>query len=364
MTCKQEGGPVSRSRSSDLEYSSACQGPLPLSRHLFDLVPCSSPARAVSPEAGRAIIDDDGTSEDAGECKWAGSFAGEKLFISPELQDRPVQVSTYEERGPVPRSIAFDSSSLPVVIEVDDDPTQTQDELQRVRQDVDELSLNVSALESNKSIVSAMTRESCVELAERLERMQNDLLCLAGDDASGKSHYTKSDAMRALAKAARNQARKSRHLSREVKALRKSNNKLASQLFEENESNRDLCCQNIELTKQLDHAETKAADLESTVTTLRTKLSQLETENVHRTRQLLQSWNISSSSKRPSSHNVQECDEIRMLRDKLARMHDSHRAKEERSADKIVILKDINHGLLEKIRYLEACLSEEDQESE
>lgn len=361
MICRQEGDlSVPRSCSSNLEYSSACQRPLPLSRHLFDLVPCS-PAPTISPEAGRATVATvyDGTSGDASEWnKWAGSFAGQKLCITPELQDRPMQVSKYEDRGPVPRAIVFDSSSLPVVKEGDDDPTQIPDELQRVRQDVDELSINVSAFESNKSMTSAMTRESYVELAERLERLQNDLLCLAGDDANSKSHYTKSDAMRALAKAAHRQARKSENLSKKVKALRKTNKKIASQLFEATESNRDLLHTNIELTRELKRAETKAADLDLTVATLKTKLSKLETENVDKSRQLLHLWNSSSSSKRPPSQTVQKCNEIRILKDEMARMEALHRAKEKRSAEKIAILR--RRSFEKKNRYLE----EDDQDSE
>jgi len=385
----QEGGvPVSRSRSCDLEYSSACQRPLPLFSLALaspsKLVPCDSPspqkgasrqqdmspfltgARTISPE-GRAKVDDGSADADESEwSKWTGSVAGQKLLITPDLHDRPMQVSKYDDRGPVPRAIAFDSS-LPVVKEIDDDQTsQTSDalQLQKVRQDVDELSIDVSAFESNKSMASAMTRESCVELAERLERLQNDLLCLAGDDANSQSRYTKSDAMRALAKAAHHQARKSKHLSKEVKALRKTNNKLASELFEATESNRNRWNANLELTEQLNQTRTKTADLESTVTMLKTKLNRLETENVDKTRQLMQSWNSRTLSHRPSSPTVQEnqyCDEIRMLKEEMARMEALHRAKEKRSTDKIAILNEIKHGLLEKIRYLEE--EDDDQES-
>lgn len=284
----------------------------------------------------------------------------------------------------VPKAIDFqkkESDNLPTVDEdkisnIDSDILQKKLFVERTgTESVAELSTDLSAMEN--SIASVVTKEGCIDLAKRFEKMEHILMERAGETS-------RSDALRALAQATHKQSKRADLLQKKVNKQEKKNselNHLCQQLMhgmtESNRAQSDMKIQIDELNRknagqraELHRYKSQNKDLKSKLSEMSMTLRKLEEENNNKSRLLLHS----NSEKNSSTQLLKEIDEMRLdgsrradadratiekLQMEMSQMRKMHATKEKRSDRKIQILMEIKSALEEQI-----CLLEEGTPSE
>jgi chromosome segregation ATPase len=249
------------------------------------------------------------------------------------------------------------------------------------------------------SISSAVTREGCIDLARRLGRIESGLL-----EAAGES--TRSDAFRALAKAARRQAKRADSLGR--KACRqerkidvlealceklmttiRENATLRSSMRAEMDA---LGRENARLVEKLRTSEAYNAGMNARAKEMSERLRRMEGENVRVSRLLLDSYSSSAnhdddgdpprgrSGEETTDPRRSEFDEpprdeysrrraegdraeIDRLGSEMARMIELHARREGRSERKVALLMEIKSAMEKQIRFLEGGGEDEDDVS-
>lgn len=328
----------------------------------------------------------------------AGS-ANRKSVLSPVNEDRTVQSSPAKAKSVEPdgggawlgtgfdgEALALSDPTLPDAInfqrfQSDDLPVVEEHKIaaenngkflrertlaSRVRQDVEDLSVDLSVLEDVDSICSVMTRDNAVDLAKRLERMERQLLQSAGETG-------KVDAMRALANAADRQARKTEHLQRKARRQSKQITTL-----------NDLCERLLDRRKKEDatrpttQTQREIDELRNESDGLALELHRSESRNEEMAERLRRSEEDNAKQKsrlrshgrdRKASAQLQEKldalreesrrraakDEarIRKLESEITTMAAAHARSERRSNAKIEILVEIKTAMEEQIHLLE-----------
>jgi hypothetical protein len=234
---------------------------------------------------------------------------------------------------------------------------------------VAELSTDLSIMEH--SIASVVTKEGCIDLAKRFEKMEHILMERAGETS-------RSDALRALAQATQRQSKRADMLKKKLNKQEKKNdelNHLCQQLMDElTESKRaqsDMKVQMNELNRknagqrtELHRYKSQNKELTSKLDEMAMKVRKLEEENNKKSRLLLHS----NSEKKSSTQLQKELDELRIessrrantdkatieqLESEIAQMRVNHATKENRSERKIQILMEIRSALEQQITLLE-----------
>eukprot|EP00571_Detonula_confervacea_P005051 CAMPEP_0172322868 /NCGR_PEP_ID=MMETSP1058-20130122/47141_1 /TAXON_ID=83371 /ORGANISM="Detonula confervacea, Strain CCMP 353" /LENGTH=440 /DNA_ID=CAMNT_0013038727 /DNA_START=6 /DNA_END=1328 /DNA_ORIENTATION=+ len=319
---------------------------------------------------------------------WVGiGFDGEAMALSV-CSDSPDTIigrssSIHNQQQPIPNAIdfkRFESSNLPKVEEDKISIVVNSDKLwndkrastaRKVLQDVEELSVDLSVLGDAESISSVMTTEDCLNLAKRLEKMERQLLDLAGET-------NKVDALRALAKATHKQSRRADSLQKKVRSQEKKIRTLddlcqrlldgkrqykALQSTSRKEMN-ELKDTNANLTMELHGSESRSEELACKLSETSERVRRMEEENVQTSRLLLQSY-----SEKNANHEIQckfndlreetrkrakeDRATIQTLESELAAMLEAHAKKEKRSASKVHILMEMKYAMEEQIRLLE-----------
>lgn len=312
--------------------------------------------------------------KNGGEDTWVGIGFGQSMALSvcSESPETPmIQQPTRDKH--IPRSIMFSpvvdklppleenrTSSIPV--HKTTISRKARYVAKKVLLDVEELSVDLSVMGDIDSIASAMTKESCVDLAYRLEKMERQLLDLAGQTS-------KADALRALAKATNAQSKRAGALEKKVRKQEKkisTLNDMCERFMESKCKSKEgqtkmkmeideLKEVNDGLTVAFHASETKNEDLE-------VQLRSAEAENVEKSRLLLNSYSNANNEiqskydklKVESERRAEEDNAmIQKLETKIERMTTNHASWEKRSEKKIQILMQIKNALEEQIRLLE-----------
>lgn len=328
-------------------------------------------------------VDDD-------EGVWVGIGCGEAFTLNTSAcSESPLDSylgknSNRNHHHHVPKAIDFqniESDNLPTVDEdkisnIDSDILQKKLFVERTgTESIAELSTDLSAMEN--SIASVVTKEGCIDLAKRFEKMEHILMERAGETS-------RSDALRALAQATHKQSKRADLLQKKVNKQEKKTselNHLCQQLMhrmtESNRAQSDMKIQINELTRknagqraELHRYKSQNKDLKSKLTEMSMTLWKLEEENDNKSRLLLHSH----SEKNSSTQLLKEIDELRLdssrrvdadkatiekLKKEMSQMKLMHATKEKRSDRKIQILMEIKSALEEQI-----CLLEEGTPSE
>ena len=324
---------------------------------------------------------------------WVGIGFGESLALSvcsesPETITPPNKnsTSTIHDKH-IPRSIDFkrfdNSDKLP---KLDEDKISTdnttsnvlgmkaQQSVAKVLQNVDELSVDLSLLGDIDSVTSAMTKEDCVDLAKRLEKMEMQLLSLAGQTS-------KADAMRALAKSVHAQSKRANALQKKVKKQEKKISTLNDMCERLMESKRKSKIVQSTMQKEINDLKEMNSCLsmafhESTAENdeLTSKLRKAQEENVEKSKLLLQSYsettNVNNEIKskynelRTESQRRAEEDKsiIQKLEADMKAMAEAHARRERRSERKVQILVEIKSALEQQIHLLEEGEGDSDEE--
>jgi len=242
---------------------------------------------------------------------------------------------------------------------------------QKVLHDIDELSVDLSVLEDIDSITSVMTKEGAVSLAKRLEKMEHQLLELAGETS-------KVDALKALAKATHEQAKRAEKLQRKTRkqekkittlndlcqrllnrkrqdSARRSNSKREIDELKESQS---------ELLRELHRSERRNEEQSVKLTRMNETLQNLEDENNQKSKLLLQNYSEKNAfaqlqskynALRKESQERAKQDEatIKKLENDTKEMKREHSIRERRSKNKIGILVEMKSAMEEQIKLLE-----------
>mmetsp|Transcript_14284 Transcript_14284/g.30500 ORF Transcript_14284/g.30500 Transcript_14284/m.30500 type:complete len:467 (-) Transcript_14284:391-1791(-) len=318
-------------------------------------------------------IDASAKNDKGGGGGWVGiGFDGEALALSVCSETSSVGHSSNREQY-IPNAIdfnRFESDNLPIVEEDKISAVNggsfinRQSVAQRVLQEVEDLSVDLGVLEDIDSISSVMTKDDAIDLAQRLEMMERQLLELAGETG-------KVDALRALAKATHNQTRKADSLQRKVRSQEKkitTLTDLCQRLLDRKQQDNalrstteqevvDLKNSRDELTLELHRSESRAEALSE-------KLRQLEEENAHKSYLLRHSHSEKKSNNQTQvkfnellkeSRRRAEEDRatIKRLELEMKTMAAAHTRSEKRSKSKIGILIEMKCAMEEQIRLLE-----------
>ena len=227
----------------------------------------------------------------------------------------------------------------------------------RVLQDVEELSVDLSKLSDVDSVASAMTKESVVNLADRLEKMERQLLDLAGVKT------TKTDALRALAKSTHKQSKRANSLQKKLVKQDKKISTLNDMCDRLMDSNRRSKVVKSKLKNDIDTLKDKLYESELHKQELLSKLQKAEEENVKKSRLLLQSYSENQANEMKQKYNELKSESqrradndnitIQTLKSQMVDMTEVHSRKEKRSEQKVQILLQIKTALEEQIRLLE-----------
>ena len=271
-------------------------------------------------------------------------------------------------------------------------------------QDVEDLSVDLSVLNDFDSIPSVMTKEGAISLAKRLEKMEHQLLELAGQTG-------KVDALRALAKATQQQAKRAETLQKKVRKQEKkisTLNDVCQRLLEgKREANaarskskkemEEVKDANSRLTSELHKSEERNEEMASQLAYMTERLRKMEEGNVLKSKFLLRSFSpkksannapvsfntsstmllrrfnsqsntmvhsnkmttaqpnkISELLQEKNSHRAaQDAATILKLEAKIHGMEEDHAKKEKRSRRKIRILAAMKTAMEEQIQLLE-----------
>jgi hypothetical protein len=315
---------------------------------------------------------------------WVGIGCGEALTLNTSAcSESPLEshLGKYSNRNhhhQFPKAIdfqKFESDNLPRVDEnrisnIDSEILQKKPFVERVgTESVAELSTELSIMET--SIASVVTKEGCIDLAKRFEKMEHILMERAGETS-------RSDALRALAQATHKQSKRADLLQQKVNKQEKKNSelnhlcqKLMAGMTENNQAQTDMKLEMNELIRknaghrtELHRYKSLNKDLKSKVDELSEKLRYLEEENNKKSRLLLHSY----SEKKANTQLLKEIDELRMessrranadmatiekLQSELIQMRERNAMKEKKSDQKIQILMEIRTALEEQILLLE-----------
>ena len=316
--------------------------------------------------------------------EWVGIGFGESLALSvcsesPETINPPNQNSnsTIHDKH-IPRSIdfkRFDNSDKLPKLEEDKISTdrrasnvlgmKAQQSVAKVLHNVDELSVDLSLLGDLESVTSAMTKEDCVDLAKRLEKMEMQLLSLAGQTS-------KADAMRALAKSVHAQSKRANALQKKVKKQEKKISTLNDMCERLMESKRQSKIIQSTMQKEINDLKEMNSCLslafhESTAENdeLTSKLRKAQGENVEKSKLLLQSYSETTSASNEIKSKYNELSKesqrraeedktiIQKLEADMKAMVKAHARKERRSERKVQILVEIKSALEQQIHLLE-----------
>jgi len=321
------------------------------------------------------IADNSSEEEVNNNNRWVGRGVGGKELqlsvcsISPETIVSTEKSTKKKRQSFIPRSINFQqqqrsaarNSKLPMleenkIVNLDILGKKVQTVSSRVLQDVEELSVDLSILSDVDSVASAMTKESVVNLADRLEKMERQLLDLAGVKT------TKTDALRALAKSTHKQSKRANSLQKKLVKQEKKISTLNDMCDRLMDSNRRSKVVKSKLKNDIDTLKDKLYESEVYNQELLSKLHKAEEENVKKSRLLLQSYSEhnqemkqkynelkSESQRRADNDNIT----IQTLKSQMVDMTEVHSRKEKRSEQKVQILLQIKTALEEQIRLLE-----------
>ena len=327
------------------------------------------------------VVDDD-------EGVWVGIGCGEAFTLNTSVcSESPLDsyLGKYSNRNNhhrnIPKAIdfqKFESDNLP---RVDEDRISNIDSdillkkplalVERVgTESVAELSTDLSIMEN--SIASVVTKEGCIDLAKRFEKMEHILMERAGETS-------RSDALRALAQATHKQSKRADLLQKKLAKQEKKNNELnqlCQHLMDGMTENKraqsdmklqlnDLHRKNAGQRTDLHRYKSQNSELKSKVEEMTEKIRKLEDENNKKSRLLLHSY----SEKKANNTQLQnEIDELRMestrratadratidkLQSEMSRMRAIHATKEKKSDRKVQILMEIRSALEEQIGLLE-----------
>ena len=321
------------------------------------------------------ITDNSSEEEVNNSNRWVGRGVGGKELqlsvcsISPETIVSTEKSTKKKRQSFIPRSINFQqqpssaarNSKLPMleenkIVNLDILGKKVKRVSSRVLQDVEELSVDLSILSDVDSVASAMTKESVVNLADRLEKMERQLLDLAGVKT------TKTDALRALAKSTHKQSKRANSLQKKLVKQEKKISTLNDMCDRLMDSNRRSKVVKSKLKNDVDTLKDKLYESEVYNQELLSKLHKAEEENVKKSRLLLQSYSEynqemkqkynelkSESQRRADNDNIT----IQTLKSQMVDMTEVHSRKEKRSEQKVQILLQIKTALEEQIRLLE-----------
>jgi len=321
------------------------------------------------------IADNSSEEEVNNNNRWVGRGVGGKELqlsvcsISPETIVSTENSTKKKRQSFIPRSINFQqqqssaarNNKLPMleenkIVNLDILGKKVKRVSSRVLQDVEELSTDLSILSDVDSVASAMTKESVVNLADRLEKMERQLLDLAGVKT------TKTDALRALAKSTHKQSKRANSLQKKLVKQEKKISTLNDMCDRLMDSNRRSKVVKSKLKNDIDTLKDKLYESEVYNQELLSKLHKAEEENVKKSRLLLQSYSEhnqemkqkynelkSESQRRADNDNIT----IQTLKSQMVDMTEVHSRKEKRSEQKVQILLQIKTALEEQIRLLE-----------
>lgn len=315
---------------------------------------------------------------------WVGIGCGEALTLNTSAcSESPLEshLGKYSNRNhhhQFPKAIdfqIFESDNLPRVDEnrtpnIDSEIPQKKPFVERVgTESVAELSTELSIMEN--SIASVVTKEGCIDLAKRFEKMEHILMERAGETS-------RSDALRALAHATHKQSKRADLLQKKVNKQEKNNSelnllcqKLMAGMTKNNRAQSDLKLELNELNRknagyrtELHRYKSLNKDLKSKVDELSEKVRNLEEENNKKSQLLLHGY----SEKKANTQLQKEIAELRMessrranadmatieeLQSELTQLRKTHAIKEKQSDKKIQILMEIRSALEEQIVLLE-----------
>ncbi|KAL3767062.1 hypothetical protein ACHAWU_004560 [Discostella pseudostelligera] len=378
-----EGVVSSSSSNDDKQINIMNASIVPYENHEIDTT-TTTPVKSSTENNSPPVIEDD-------EGVWVGIGCGEAFTLNTTAcSESPLESylgkhSNHHRRShhhttTIPKAIdfqKFESDNLP---RVDEDRISNigSDLLQKKpfageriigSESVAELSTDLSIMEH--SIASVVTKEGCIDLAKRFEKMEHILMERAGETS-------RSDALRALAQATQKQSKRADLLKKKLNKQEKKNdelNHLCQRLMEElTESKRaqsDMKVQMNELTRksagqrtELHRYKSQNKELKSKLDEMAMKVRKLEEENNKKSRLLLHS----NSEKKSSTQLQKELDELRLessrrantdkatieqLESEIAQMRANHATKENRSERKIQILMEIRSALEQQITLLE-----------
>lgn len=318
-------------------------------------------------------------SSEVNSNRWVGKGVGGKELqlsvcsISPETIVATEKSPKKKRQSFIPRSIDYKkqqsstahNSKLPMleenkIVNLDILGKKVKRVSSRVLQDVEELSVDLSILSDIgdiDSVASAMTKESVVNLADRLEKMERQLLELAGVKT------TKTDALRALAKSTHKQSKRANSLQKKlVKQDKKIStlNDMCDRLMDSNLRSKVV---KSKLKNDIDTLKDKLYESELHKQELLSKLQKAEEENVKKSRLLLQSYSENQANEMKQKYNELKSESqrradndnitIQTLKSQMVDMAELHSRKEKRSDQKVQILLQIKTALEEQIRLLE-----------
>jgi len=321
------------------------------------------------------ITDNSSEEEVNNSNRWVGRGVGGKELqlsvcsISPETIVSTEKSTKKKRQSFIPRSINFQqqqssaarNNKLPMleenkIVNLDILGKKVKRVSSRVLQDVEELSTDLSILSDVDSVASAMTKESVVNLADRLEKMERQLLDLAGVKT------TKTDALRALAKSTHKQSKRANSLQKKLVKQEKKISTLNDMCDRLMDSNRRSKVVKSKLKNDIDTLKDKLYESEVYNQELLSKLHKAEEENVKKSTLLLQCYSEqgnkmkqkynelkSESQRRADNDNIT----IQTLKSQMVDMAEVHSRKEKRSEQKVQILLQIKTALEEQIRLLE-----------
>ena len=338
--------------------------------------PPTSTSRNIDNTTYYSCITDNSSEEEVNNNnRWVGRGVGGKELqlsvcsISPETIVSTEKYTKKKRQSFIPRSINFQqqqssaarNNKLPMleenkIVNLDILGKKVKRVSSRVLQDVEELSVDLSILSDVDSVASAMTKESVVNLADRLEKMERQLLDLAGVKT------TKTDALRALAKSTHKQSKRANSLQKKSVKQEKKISTLNDMCDRLMDSNRHSKVVKSKLKNDIDTLKDKLYESEVYNQELLSKLHKAEEENVKKSRLLLQSYSEhnqemkqkynelkSESQRRADNDNIT----IQTLKSQMVDMAELHSRKEKKSEQKVQILLQIKTALEEQIRLLE-----------
>jgi len=301
---------------------------------------------------------------------WVGiGFDGEAIALSvcsgsPESTVEPSSL----HNQPIPKAIdfkRFESDNLPIVEEdisiVDcDNFLKERSVARRVLQDVEELSVDLGVLDDMNSISSVVTMEGAIYLAKRLEKMESQLLGLAGETG-------KMDALHALAKATHKQSKRADSLQRKVGRHEKKistlndlcqrlldgkqqDNALRSTMQKEIDNLKDS---NVELTLRLHRSESRSEEMTSKLAEMPKILCQMEEENCRKNANNQMQAKCNELREENRLRAEEDKATIKKLESEMTAMAVAHARIDKRSKSKIQILIDMKSAMEEQIRFLE-----------
>lgn len=339
--------------------------------------------------------DSSGSPPTEKHAKWVGiGVDGETMSLSVcsnSVDSSAVSSACFLRSQNIPKAInvqRFEPDNLPCVGEGEISTANADTFLksrslltQRVLQDVEELSHDLSRLEDAESVASVITKEEAHDLSKRLGEMEQQLLDLAGET------HGKTDAIRALAKVTCKQGKiveslqkKTKKQEKKITTLtdlcqrlmhRKRQDKTAQAAMRRDMEKFHVAMAETKL--QLRQSEARSRVLTSELAATTTKLNQREEESVQKSRLLLESYsNPSAGEKSCDSESarrwqakygylreegrlraVRDGDTIRHMESQMTAMVNAHEKDKRRGEKKVEILMEMKAALEEQIQLLE-----------